>query len=369
MNPRYCTKCVMSSTRPRITFNKDGVCNACQWAEEKKILDWKKRWKHLKEICQKEKRVHKTGFNCLIPVSGGKDSSYVSYRMKHDLGMNPLCVTITPPLPKETGELNLKRFANSGYDLIAITPNTKIAQEINRFGFIEYGLPLYSWMINLQTAIHKVAMKFNIHLIMYGEEGESEYGGTSVLKNRPFYDKEYSRKIYLSNTIPEKLLNMYQKNQLYWWLYMSKKEYHNAGLKIAHWSYFENWDPYRNYVFAKEKTGLKEQKERSKGTYNNFSQTDTILYDLHTHLMYLKYGFGRCSQDVGIDIRRGALSRKQGIILAKKYDHEFPVEYVPEYLDYFDMSRKDFDAVLDTWTNKKLFNKVKGVWKPQFEII
>ncbi len=363
MKIQYCKNCVMPSTRPRLTFNNKGVCSACEWSEEKKTLDWKKRRDELLQLCEKHKKLNRGRFDCIIPVSGGKDSCYVSYKMKHELGMQPLCLTINPPLAKDVGEENLRRFAEAGYDLMALTPDPKLARKINKIGFFEYGLPLYSWMINLHTAIHQVAIRMNIPFIMYGEEGETEYGGTQQIKHNPFFDREYSRKIYLSSRNPEKLLEFFSEKELSWWMYPSEEEYQKAGLEIAHWSYFENWDSYRNYLVAKEKFGMKEQKERCQGTYNNFAQTDTILYDLHTYLMFLKYGFGRCSQDVGIDIRRGALTRDQGMILVKQYDSEINEEYIPQYLDYYEMSRAEFDAVIDKWANKDVLHKVDNKWK------
>ena len=135
----------------------------------------------------------------------------------------------------------------------------------------------------------------------------------------------------------------------------------------AHWSYFENWDPYEHYLVAKEKCGLQEQVERSQGTYNNFAQTDTSLYNLHVYLMYLKFGFGRCTQDVGIDIRRGAMSRTQGLALVRKLDREDPKNFISQYLEYFGMSRHEFDAILDKHVNKSLFRKERAEWVPMFE--
>ena len=115
------------------------------------------------------------------------------------------------------------------------------------------------------------------------------------------------------------------------------------------------------------RTGLKEEEVRCLGTYNNFAQTDTSLYDLHCYLMYLKFGFGRCTQDVGIDIRRGALTRKQALALVRRYDGEYPEPYVPQYLEYFRMSEVEFDESLDRWANRELFEKVDGRWKQMFE--
>lgn len=365
---QYCTNCLMPNTRPRISFDDHGVCNACQWAIEKKTsIDWEARKEELLQYCDKYRS--KTGnFDCIVPVSGGKDSSYVAYMMKHEMGMHPLCVNVTPLLEYEVGKQNLWNFIHSGYDCIQITPDPNITRKISRRSLVEYGQPLMSWIINVQVAIFKTAINFKVPFVMFGEDGEVEYGGSRKLKNSAVYDIEDSIKLYLSGIHPEQFKNEFSEKELYWWLYPTEDEFRKAGLAIAHWSYFENWDPYHHYLVAKEKAGLKEKTTASLSTYNNFAQTDTCLYDLHVYLMYLKFGFGRCTQDVGIDIRRGAMTRKQGLQLVKMFDGVYPEAFVETYLEYFAISQAEFDAVLDRHANKNLFEKVNGRWTPLFEV-
>lgn len=364
---RRCTNCLMPETRPRILFNDAGVCNACQWAEEKKKIDWKARFKELEAYCDKY-RSKDGNFDVIIPVSGGKDSSYVAYMMKHELGMHPLCVSISPPMAYEVGAKNLENFMNAGYDTIVINPNPLITRKISRIGLMDYGQPLMSWITNVQVAIFKTAIRMKIPFIMFGEEGETEYGGTTKLKNSAVYDIEDSIRLYLSGIDPDRYKAHFSEKELYWWLYPSKEEFREAGLAVTHFSHFENWDPYHHYLVAKEKCGLKEKTTASVGTYNNFAQTDTMLYDFHTYLMYLKFGFGRCTADVGIDIRRGAMTRKQGVELVKKLDGLYPEPFIAHYLDYYQLTKEELDSVFDKFANKKYFEKIDGRWRPTFEV-
>jgi hypothetical protein len=133
-------------------------------------------------------------------------------------------------------------------------------------------------------------------------------------------------------------------------------------------SYFENWDPYRNYLVAKEYCGLKEAQSSNEGTFTNFSQNDQALYALHTYLMYLKFGFGRANQDASIEVRRGAMDRNQAINLVRLYDGIFPHNYLETYLKYFEMNLEEFNLVLDQYANKDLFEKVNNYWKPKFTV-
>ena len=138
----WCTNCLNMSTRPRISFDDRGWCNACQWMEEKKTLDWSVRQRELAEILDRH-RSNTAGFDCVVPVSGGKDGSYVSYMLSHEQGMHPLAVTVTPPLSLELGNENLRNYINSGYSHIQINPDPAAMRTLNRQGFVEKGFPYF----------------------------------------------------------------------------------------------------------------------------------------------------------------------------------------------------------------------------------
>jgi len=367
-NVFWCTNCLNMSTRPRVTFDTRGWCNACQWAEEKKRLDWAKRQDELRELLDKF-RSKEGGFDCVVPVSGGKDGSYVACRLRDDYGMKPLCITVTPALSLELGNTNLRNFINSGFNHIQINPDSEAMRVLNRAGFVEKGFPYYGWLISIQAAVVRMAVNLNIPLLFYGEDGEVEYGGSTESKNRAIYSIEYMRRIYLEGGY-EKVLNASRlsEGQLSFFKFPSERELAGKDLSITHWSYFESWDPYRNYLVAKEKCGLQEASESNSGTFTNFAQNDQALYALHTYMMYLKFGFGRATQDVGIEIRRGAMTRGQGVNLVRLYDGQYPEEFVPTYLEYYQMTRQEFDAVLDRWVNKDLFEKKEGRWAPLFTV-
>lgn len=363
----WCKHCLNMSTRPRTTFDNRGWCNACQWMEEKKHMDWTPRREELKEILGRYRGTNRT-FDCVVPVSGGKDGSYVAYQLKHKYGMNPLTVTVRPALSLEIGDKNLLNFINSGYNHIHVSPDINIMRALNKYGFIEKGFPYFGWLTAVMTSVIRVALNFSIPLIFYSEDGEIEYGGSTENKNKSLFSIEYMKRIYLEGGYDKVIKDRFTEQQLYFWLYPSDEELKDKQLYLTHWSYFENWDPYRNYLVAKECCGLIEKEVSSADTFTNFAQNDQALYSLHTYMMYLKFGFGRTTQDVGIEIRRGAMTREQAINLVRIYDNHYPAEFLGTYLDYYGMSREEFDAVLDKWVNRYLFEKIDGIWQPQFEI-
>ena len=194
-NLKWCSKCLSMSTRPRITFDKNGVCNACLWTEEKKLIDWSEREKELLSLLRENN--NESGFNCVVPVSGGKDGSYVTHQLKNKYGMNPLCVTITPHTETDLGIDNLKNFVKNDVNHISINIDYESIRILNKNGFIEVGFPYYGWLVAISTAPTVIAKNFGINLVFYGEDGEVEYGGVAKTKDQAIFDTEYQKKIYL----------------------------------------------------------------------------------------------------------------------------------------------------------------------------
>ena len=362
-----CTNCLMASTRPRITFDEKGWCNACQWMEKKKTIDWEQRYKNIKLNLDKYKSDN-NGYDCIVAVSGGKDGSYISHKLKSEFGVNPLTVTVRPPLEIDVGARNLKNFINSGFDHIHVSPNLEVMRELNKIGFIEKGFPYFGWVIAIHTGVIRVAVNFKIKLVFYAEDGEVEFGGETNKIDKSTYTSNWCKKIILEESYEKifKKLSISDESKNYFFKFPEEKYLNNVV--FTHWSYYENWDPYRNYLVAKEHCGLEESVDSNIGTFTNFAQTDQKLYSLHTYLMYLKFGFGRATADACIEIRRGSMSRGQGLNLIKLYDGHYPIEFLDDYLEYYKMTLEEFNETLDKFTNKELFVKKNDKWTPKFTI-
>lgn len=371
---KICKKCLMLSTRPRLHYNSEDVCSACEWAEEKRtVVDWTKREAELQAMCDKYRRTDGR-FDVVVPVSGGKDSSMVAHKLKHKYGMHPLCININhaPETDTELNTINLHNFIGNGFDTIRIYPNPKVVQKLDKAGLVKYGQPYMGWMYAMVIAPIKVALLFDIPFIMYGEEGEVEYGGSTELKNVATYSMEHVKRLYLSGISLEDLNEeITGEENVWWWTAPSEEEIARIAPSVAHWSYFENWNSEANYKYAKEYVGLKEASINSSGTYNSYAQTDSMQYPLHAYFMYLKFGFGRCTQDVCIDIRSGAMTRDEGKKYIREYDEVYPEIYEEKYLEYYNMTREEFYDNIDKWANKELLfkDKTTGRWKKRFNEI
>ena len=360
-----CSKCVMISTRPRLFFDKNNICSACQWSEKKKKINWKLREKKLIKLLNKHRlRSKNNNFNCLVPCSGGKDGSYVAYKLKHKYKMKPLCITVNPHLPTNVGKKNLENFIKSGYDHITINPDYELMRLLNKYGFEYVGFPYFGWLVAIQTAVVKTALDLNINLVFYGEDGELEYGGKSRTMTNHIFKVDYQKEIYTENHY-ERILKKIKNKKKYnfnYFTFENKDSNKLKNLELTHWSSYENWDPYRNYVIAKKYCNLTESKLNNVGTFTNFAQNDQALVALHTYMMFLKFGFGRASADAAIEVRRGAMNRSQAINLVNLYDGLYPEEFEELYLDYYKISKAKFHKILDKFANKTILKKKDKKW-------
>lgn len=346
---KYCTRCLNPETRPRIVFNEQGLCNACQWEDYKKNIDWKKIWKEFKKLC---KKYRKKDFDVIVPCSGGKDGSYVAWKLKNDLKMHPLCVTVSPPIQTEMGRKNLENFRNSGFDLIEVRPNPEKYRELCKKLFIEQGRCKFPFVIGIGTIVARLARQLDIPLVMWGEEGETEYGGTDKYENVDFMDYDFWTNIYHEG------IDLKEG----WWKRIPKKDF--KKLKMTWWSKWENWDPEEHARFASEHTGLQMLVGGAIGTFTNYAQLDDCLQDLHAYEMFLKYGFGRASADASIEIRKGRMTREEGIKITNEIDGQFPIAYLPQYLEYFGMTEEEFWAVIDKHANLNVLQKTDNKERP-----
>jgi len=362
-----CKKCLTLSTRPRVQYNQEGICNACVWAEKKQkgLIDWEQRQKVLRRYCDKFRKQNGK-YDIIVPCSGGKDSSYVAYMMKHKFDMHPLCYTFSPQLPTEIGNQNLQRFIEKSYDHIKISSNWDVYKSLAKRGFVEQGRPKLPFVLGISAAGIQLSHIFNIPFVMWGEDGEIEYGGATKTKLVDKITHQYLVDYYYSGHNPKEYLDQFSPSDLFWWSLPDNLD--SMDMFHTHWSKFEDWDTKLHYKVAKEKCGFIPKHDRSIATFTNYAQLCDKLQDLHTFMMKVKFGFGRCWSDACIEIRAGRMTRQEGIELVKEYDDEFPYEYLDIYLNYFNMSYKQFWNTIDSFRSKNIWKKELGKWKLRFEI-
>lgn len=187
---RYCKRCVMPDTKPDIHFDEQGVCNACRSFEKRKDTDWNAREEQLKEILNRYKSKNGKKWDCIVPVSGGKDSTYQVLTMLR-LGMTPLCVTATTCDLSTIGRKNIENIKNLGVDYIEFSPNKIVRRKLNRIGLMEVGDISWPEHIGIFTIPIRVAVQYDIPLIIWGENSQNEYGGPASASENNYLNRRW----------------------------------------------------------------------------------------------------------------------------------------------------------------------------------
>jgi N-acetyl sugar amidotransferase len=364
---RYCKKCLMPDSRPRIVFDADGICNACHTAEEKNAIDWDARRREFVNIIAKHR---KSGarYDCIVPWSGGKDSSSIAYKLKFEFGLNPLLVTFSPLLPNEIGAQNREEFVKLGFDNLLIRPNHKVSSRLARRFFIERGNPKVHWDAGVNAVPIQVAVNYNIPLVFYAEHGESEYGGR-VLSEEHKKMRDFAEVLehqigddphnWVDEEITEKDLAPY--------LYPDIGDVERVGVKALYFSYFFRWSVYENYLFIKDKMNFRvDAKGRSDGTFTSYDSLDDKIDNLYYYLQYVKFGFGRSTRDACRMIQNRQMTREEGLKLALKYDDEFPATHFQDHLDYLGMTEPEFTEIVDLHRNKEIWKFSGNRWELRY---
>jgi len=348
----FCKNCLQPSHRPRIQFSRRGWCNACEWHEQKMTtVDWKAQYGELGSLCDRFRR--KDGWwDALVPCSGGKDGSYVSWKLKHDFGMNVLGVSCPPLIPTRIGEENLRNYKYSGFQHMSMPIDLEALRIASKKGFVDQGRPWHAFDTMISTSIIQFALRLDIPLIVYGEEGEREYGGATDARQK--IDRKYLLDYYYCGHDPSQ----------YGLMWKLPKQKDLDKLYLTHWSKFEDWDPQVHARSAKEHCGLEMLVGGSIGTFTNYASLDDLTRDLHVFLQFTKFGFGRCIQDANVEVRRGRMSRAQAVEVSKKIDGVFPMEVLPSYLDYYEMKETEFWEVIDRWVDYDILYKTGKPEKP-----
>lgn len=358
---RYCKKCLYPETKPDLHFNKEGVCSACIAADAKdNNIDWSQRGKDFHTIIDKFRLgKDEIGYDCLIPVSGGKDSTYQAYFMKEICGMNPLCVCFETTQVTELGQQNLDNISKMGIDVIHFKKNYNAYKSMVVEGFKRVGDEMWPNHIGIFTIPINIAVKFKIPLIIWGENSQQEYGGPLESIENNTLSRSWLEEFggLLGNRIQDMIgVDGLSAKDLTPYFYPSDNELKETGILSLFLGHYFFWDARKQLEIVK-KNGFKVKEDGPiEGTYTNYENLDEKIVGLHDYLKFVKYGFGRATDHACIDIRNKRLSREEGLKLVEKYDGKYPNFSINSFLDYSGMTKAEIDEIIASYTNPILFN-------------
>jgi N-acetyl sugar amidotransferase len=350
----------MPDTKPDLHIDEEGVCNACRNFEQREEIDWDDRELELREILNRYRDPAGQNWDCIVPVSGGKDSTVQVLRML-EFGMNPLCVTSTTCHLSELGRRNIENIKRLGVDYVEFCPNPVVRRKLNRFGLTEVGDISWPEHVGIFTIPVRAAVQYRVPLIIWGENSQNEYGGPAQASENNVLNRRWLEEfggllgLRVSDLVGRDGI---EQKHLVSYSYPSDEELQSVGVTGLFLGYYLPWDGYTNALVANA-NGFETLSGTVEGSVVNYENLDNYQTGIHDYFKFLKFGFGRATDITCLHIRRGRLSRSDGMSLTKMHDGKFPWTYlgkpIEDILKPLDLTVEEFVQICDRFTNKKIF--------------
>ncbi len=369
---RYCRRCLQPDTRPGIFFSEDGVCGACLYEESKSQIDWGKRLSALHEMAEWAKS-KKKAYDCVIGVSGGKDSTFQAVYAKEKLGLHVLLVNCEPNHITEVGKYNIENLINMGFDCIKVRPNPQIEQILAKKSFYEYGNIVKASEYPLWVSAYRMALNMDIPLIIQGENASLTLGVSQTGQSLDGDAFNVTKQNTLQGcTATEWVGNGVTERDLFFYQFPPVEEFEKKDIRAIWLQYYlKEWSQVYNadFAIARGLHGRSTEPLKDIGRYRRYTALDSDLQIPNQMIKYLKFGFGFATDEACYDIREGRLTRDEAKWLVEQYDGKCGEQYIQQFCDYIDITKEEFWRVVDQYVNKKLFAKNEyGEWIPQFEV-
>ena len=358
---RYCTRCVTPSTRPNIRFDAQGVCNGCLAYQRKAGIDWAQRERDFQQVVERAKRLG-VGHDCVIPVSGGKDSTWQVVKCL-ERGLNPLAVTWKTPARTAVGARNLANLISLGVDHIDYQINPKVERRFLYESLVRdgmTGIPMHMAMFNIPLTI---AVKFRIPLVVWGENPAFEYGGGSDARQGFKMDREWLEKYgvthgttakdWVTEELPLRALTPY--------IGPTDQELADHGVLAVFLGYYFPWDPATSLDVARAH-GFEVRAEGPKTGYYNYGDIDDDFISIHHHLKWYKFGYTWTFENLSLEIRNGRMSREQAFEVIRARGDETPHGDIEKFCAFVGISREHFFEVIERFRNREIWSKRQGTW-------
>ena len=356
----YCRRCLIPETKPDIFFDDHGVCSACRNFEHRGDVDWDARRGELEQVLDRYRSPDGTTYDCIIGVSGGKDSTTQTIRML-ELGMNPLCVTATTDELSDIGRRNIENLKSLGVDFVEYTTNQIVRRRVNKLALCQVGDISWPEHVTIFTLPVRLAVQMGIKLIVWGENPQNEYGGPAAAATGNTLTRRWLEEfggllgLRVSDLVGQAGI---EAKHLVPYTYPSDDDLARVGVTGIFLGYYMPWDGLQNAIFA-QSHGFETWPGTIEGSLCNYENLDNHQTGIHDYFKYIKYGFGRATDIASMHVRRDRLQRADALEMVKRHDGRFPWTYlgkpIEEVLSNIEMSFDEFMGVCDRFTNKRLF--------------
>jgi len=370
---KYCLRCLQPDTRPNTVFTEDGICPACIYYEQSKHIDWRERYEQLTDLVEDIKRPHSQYFDCIIGVSGGKDSTRQALWVRDKLGLNPLLVSLSYP-PQQVSQLGVNNISNLielGFDVLFSGPAPETWRRLMRESFLRFTNWARSTELALFASVPQMAIRYQIPTIFWGENPALQVGDTQTM-GRNGYDGNNLR---YSNTLSSGHAWMLEaglkKDELIPYIYPSVQEFDQSGIQIIYLGWFlGDWSLLTNASYAcANGLNIRPEAPLEQGDLYGISNVDEDWHNMNQMIKYYKFGFGKVTEYVNEELRAETLTRQEAIRLVKRYDGRCHERYIESFCSFIGISVDFFWSHVLKSVNSNLFEVTSnGHIQPKFDV-
>lgn len=380
----FCKSCTMNNQRPSSTvefkqkadekkrtlvFGEDGICEACRYAEKKKSINWEDRNLELEELCNRFRR-NDGRYDVVVPGSGGKDSVQAAHMLKYKYNMNPILITWPPALYTEIGRQNFEAWLNAGFANYTYNQNRKLHRFLTKSAFENLGHPFQPFILGQKNLAPRLSVLLDIPLVIFGEN-EAEYGNAIEDNEKPMRDSKYFSTedsisdLVLGGVPAVDLINDFgfKLSDLEAYFPVNPSLIEKTKTEVHYLGYYVKWHPQATYYYSVENTDFMPNYHRTEGSFSKYSSLDDKIDWLHYHTTTIKFGIGRATYDSAQEIRNGDITRDEGVSLIKRFDGEFPEQYITDCCDYMGISLQRYHDIIEKFRSPHLWIKENGSWK------
>ena len=384
LDVKFCKRCTMNNQRPASTiefkqkigekkrtlvFGEDGVCDACRYAEKKQDINWEDRHTELSELCDRFRRTDGR-YDVVVPGSGGKDSVQAAHMLKYKYNMNPILITWPPAIYTKIGRQNFDAWLNAGFANYTYNQNRKLHRFLTKSAFENLGHPFQPFILGQKNLAPRLSVLLDIPLVIFGEN-EAEYGNAIEDNEKPTRDNKYFSseesiaELVLGGVSALELIDKYgfKLSDLEAYFPVNPHQLVATGTEVHYLGYYVKWHPQETYYYSVENTDFMPNFHRTEGSFSKYSSLDDKIDWLHYHTTTIKFGIGRATYDSAQEIRNGDITREEGIALVKRFDGEFPHQYVEDCCDYMGISLDRYHEIIEKFRSPHLWEQRYGKWE------
>lgn len=360
---KYCTNCVMPNTKPGVWLDERGFCNACRTKEVKAKIDWDQRFKDLELIVEDIKKANHPFYDCIVAVSGGKDSWYQAAILAEHFGLKVLCVTLGAHLPTTEGIENLNNMINDlNVDHMKITIKPSTFRKIRKKCFLRQGEPNWAEHSAMFSSVVNTALVYEVPLVVWGEDIAFEFGGLQHGDSKPSALGIDKNDLLKEKTILDWLDDDISERDVFFYKYPDYRKLKDAGVQSIYLGHFVKWYGRKNYDFVKERGFTGRRAGPLPGNYLNYDNIDEKLCEINIWLKYMKFGFWRATDQTCYDIWNDQLSREEAVKIVNGLQDQLPLNDFEDFLEFHDLSEAEFWKTAESFRNLDIWKKCGEKW-------